>query len=264
MPHEATLDLSLTVLASAPPLLSYYLNGQNTSDEVSTMSGLGVQMTAVSQYGDNSSPWTYSPPSAASIGNRRLIVGLGPASTANLQTIARSLVSSGNPDAIIRYCWEMNGNWFNWGINGGSLGWDAATFVASWINAYQTMKAIAPDLLFCWNFNGGTNIPTAAYPGDQYVDIIASDQYDYNGYQNSNAAFVSFAKAHGKPMAFGEWGLGVAVSNGGLSPTDNPAYIDAMAQLILGGGFLFHVYFAGHTPISAFPTAEQAFSQDFG
>jgi hypothetical protein len=97
--------------------------------------------------------------------------------------------------------------------------------------------------------------PSQAYPGDAYVDVIATDAYDISydyGYQvpttrwnsiNNDswgvAQLIAFAKQHNKPYAFPEWGTG-PTSDGHGGP-DDPLYLANMAPLVANS--LYSSYF---------------------
>jgi Glycosyl hydrolase family 26 len=70
-------------------------------------------------------------------------------------------------------------------------------------------------LRIIWNPLGGgrpvipANAATRFYPGDRYVDVVGNDMYDSTGVfsADKNEALYRFARKHGKPYAFPEWGL---------------------------------------------------------
>lgn len=125
------------------------------------------------------------------------------------------LVASKYPDAYIRLAWEFN-----------IPSWDhAATpenlkdWVPAWRLAVQSMKSVAPKLKFDWNPNGGpgqTIRPaTLAYPGDDVVDVVGVDAYDWDPPVTDDASWqkrltedgglqgwADFARAHGKKLSF--------------------------------------------------------------
>jgi hypothetical protein len=69
------------------------------------------------------------------------------------------------------------------------------------------------------------NAPKQFYPGDRYVDVIGNDMYArgsvYSGAKNE--ALYAFARAHGKPFAFPEWGL---------EDLDDPALVNYLCTFI--------------------------------
>jgi hypothetical protein len=112
----------------------------------------------------------------------------------------------------------------------------------------------------------------ACYPGDAHVDTIGLDYYPGAGYvgeswngndsgqpariwakHSSNETFflgwqLEFARAHGKNIAFSEWGLGVN-GTGGLGP-DNPEqmqyFLDWISKQNAGTGpkVLYQAYYS--------------------
>ena len=79
------------------------------------------------------------------------------------------------------------------------------------------------------------NAPSAYYPGDAYVDVVANDIYD----QRFNAAWDANERLYSahprKPFAIAEWGLwGI----------DDPAYVERMATFVRTHGHVeFLAYF---------------------
>ncbi len=66
-----------------------------------------------------------------------------------------------------------------------------------------------------WNPLGGGRPVTPAnaapkfYPGDRYVDVVGNDMYTSDGVfsADKNEALYAFARSHGKPFSFPEFGL---------------------------------------------------------
>lgn len=263
---SATISL-ITNSASTAALLGYFVSGQVPATEVSTAATLGVPLTAITQYGDNSSPYSYTVPSG--LGGRRLVLALGPISTepagcspSPATQLAQDLVEAGYSNAIIRLMWEMNGDWFDWGIDGGALGWDAATYVSTWQAIYDAFMAVdGAEFVFAWNMNGSDTVPTAAYPGDGYVGAVGADQYNYTGaYEGGVNAALAFAAEHSKPFFIGEWGC----ETGGDQTGDDPVYVNWMANVIKTSTppCLFQIYF-GRPPLTNYPNAEIAYKDQF-
>jgi hypothetical protein len=71
------------------------------------------------------------------------------------------------------------------------------------------------------------NAPSAYYPGDAYVDVVANDLYD-QGFKAAWEANEKLYAAHpNKPYAIAEWGLwGI----------DDPAYVQHMADFVRSHG----------------------------
>lgn len=260
---SATIALTVDPAPAPPPVstapaLAFFVTGQSPSGEASAAAALGVTVTAITQYGDNSSPYSYSPPAYEA--GKTLIVGLGPASSSELTTIASAIKAAGWTAPIIRWCWEMNGNWFDWGIQGGKLGWSAATFVTNWKAAYALVHSIIPGAVMCWNISMSATIPTSAYPGDSYVDAIGIDGYNYTGYAAQYATLLAFRAEHDKPLVIGEWGC----ETGSGHDTDYAAYAAYVISVIQNpaNACLAQVYFDSPA-ITGFAAMEAAYKDAF-
>jgi hypothetical protein len=85
--------------------------------------------------------------------------------------------------AAVRIGWEMNGNWFPWGIED-STGQVDPTLAANYAAAFRRLagfiRQYAPKVLIDWCINQGGGDPTGAYPGDDVVDIVGMDLYEQN------------------------------------------------------------------------------------
>jgi mannan endo-1,4-beta-mannosidase len=87
-----------------------------------------------------------------------------------------------NRHFLIRFAHEMNGNWYPWSV--GQPGSTPEDYVA----AYRRVRRIFDDsgaaqVQWVWSpnaiINGNTEIITRCYPGDDYVDIIGVDGYNF-------------------------------------------------------------------------------------
>jgi len=84
-----------------------------------------------------------------------------------------------------------------------------------------------------WNPLGGGqpavpgNAATRYYPGDRYLEIVGNDLYGEQGQfaRPQNEALYAFARAHGKPFAFPEYGL---------IDDDYPAFVRYVCEFIRG------------------------------
>ncbi|MER7563472.1 glycosyl hydrolase [Streptomyces sp. NPDC097941] len=145
----------------------------------------------------------------------------------HFRALAERLVELKVPDTIVVLGWEMNGTTYTH-----RCGPDPEAWKTYWKRIVTTMRAV-PGQKFRFDFapsRGRDAVPwTECYPGDDTVDIIGMDSYD----QPTGLSFdeqvkepyglqaqVDFAKAHGKPISYPEWGL---FRNG-----DNPAYMRSM------------------------------------
>ncbi|MFB7594252.1 glycoside hydrolase family 26 protein [Streptomyces sp. NPDC056160] len=145
--------------------------------------------------------------------------------------LARRLVGLGVPDTVIVLGWEMNGTTYTH-----RCGPDPEAWKSYWRRIVTAMRAV-PGQRFRFDFapnRGRDAVPwTQCYPGDDAVDIVGMDSYD----QPTGLSFdqqvtepyglqahVDFARAHGKPVSYPEWGL---FRNG-----DDAAYVRGMLAWI--------------------------------
>ncbi|MEU8689637.1 glycosyl hydrolase [Streptomyces sp. NPDC048665] len=149
----------------------------------------------------------------------------------HFKTLAERLVELKVPDTVVVLGWEMNGTTYTH-----RCGPDPESWKAYWNRIVTTMRAV-PGQKFRFDFTpsrGRDGVPwTECYPGDSTVDIIGMDSYD----QPTGESFdeqvkepyglqqhVDFAKSHGKPISYPEWGL---FRNG-----DNAEYMKRMLAWI--------------------------------
>jgi hypothetical protein len=157
----------------------------------------------------------------------------------HFRILAERLVGLGIPDTVIVLGWEMNGTTYT-----GRCAPDPGAWKAYWRRIVAAMRSV-PGQRFRFDFapSRGTDAIawTRCYPGDDVVDIIGMDSYD----QPPGARFadqvhqpyglqtqVDFAKAHGKPVSYPEWGL---FRNG-----DNAAYMRGMLEWIAAQRPVYH------------------------
>lgn len=132
----------------------------------------------------------------------------------HFKALARRLVALKVPDTVIVLGWEMNGTTYT-----SRCGPDPEAWKKYWNRIVTTMRSV-PGQKFRFDFTpsrGQDAVPwTQCYPGDDTVDIVGMDSYD----QPSGLTFdeqvkepyglqahVDFAKSHGKPISYPEWGL---------------------------------------------------------
>lgn len=103
---------------------------------------------------------------------------------------------------------EMNGEWFWWGDRKGEKG-----FVALWKMMYDRFVNYhhLDNLIWVWNANAPREIPNDAamayklyYPGNEYVDVLATDVYHRDWRQSHHDQLVELGG--GKLIAIGELG----------------------------------------------------------
>jgi beta-mannanase len=113
---------------------------------------------------------------------------------------------------FLRFAHEMNGNWYPWCGN-------PDAYKLAWIyicNLKKELKADNVSLVWCPNNtnlpDAPWNNPAAYYPGDDYVDWIGMDGYNW-GYERWQSFDSVFSSVYGaltaltsKPLMIGEFG----------------------------------------------------------
>jgi hypothetical protein len=199
-----------------------------------------------------------------------LATGATGAYDAYFVTLAQTLVSSGQADAILRLGQEFTGNWNPWRVTDTV---DAANYAEFYRQIVTSMRSV-PGQAFRFIWEGaypeagsypGAYTAAQAYPGDAYVDYIGNDTYDQSWddscglpFDNTATAAQSqcvftkdtlpalgavalFAAAHGKPVVFPEWGLAIRGDGHGLG--DDPTFIDDMASWMHSHDVALAIYF---------------------
>ncbi len=181
---------------------------------------------------------------------------------------ANYLKNGGYPAAIIRLGWEFDGGWMPWSSPGNEALW-----VQAYRHVHDVFRSVSPDFKFDWNGDSGyLQSQTAAYPGDDYVDVVGLDLYDKGmggatawnsstrSWSDPNAAWArivpnliaqrDFAIAHGKAVSYPEWGLdGVNATATYNVGGDNPTFIQGMYDWMNSlptsgaGSLLYQSYF---------------------
>ena len=191
------------------------------------------------------------------------------------KTLAKNLVSAGFGSSYIRIGWEFNADWMGWGIcnsDGSGLTSWASDFVPAFRNIVTSMRSVSgANFKFIWNPIDSSNASCPGanlenfYPGDSYVDAVASDVYDgvgsatssdaarwtdmlggvnAGGYTSETPAAINgqtfsgyglnwlaaFGKEHNKQVALPEWGLDSSSMDGGGG--DDPYFVTQMANWI--------------------------------
>lgn len=104
---------------------------------------------------------------------------------------------------LFRPLMEMNGDWFWWGANG-----DHSQFIALWQYTfhYLTQTKGLHNLLFVFApFRDQSMSVMMKYPGNNYVDIVGADTYDYAAKGGEIFNYDELV-ATGKPFALTEFG----------------------------------------------------------
>ncbi|HVW35220.1 MAG TPA: glycosyl hydrolase [Acidimicrobiia bacterium] len=124
---------------------------------------------------------------------------------------------------FLRYCWEMDGDRRQGEIKG------PQKFIAAWQRMYKIFQAEgATNVIWVWTpnaagfkdgrkYTGGDPPAPYFYPGDEYVDWIAADGYNWGVSKRDQGdrwrqvleifdEFMVFARQHPKPIMIGEYG----------------------------------------------------------
>jgi hypothetical protein len=144
-------------------------------------------------------PWHFSNPSAVQL--RDIGAGKYDAYIDSWATSARSF----GGELWIRFGHEMNGNWYPWSLS--AQNGDNAPFLKAYRRIHDRFrKAGASNVRWVWCFNAESvpqaawNDPKRAYPGDDYVDAIGMDGYNF-GDTTAHSKWQSFEQIFAAPYA---------------------------------------------------------------
>ena len=105
----------------------------------------------------------------------------------------------------IRFAHEMNGNWYPWCL--ANTGQSPKTYLAAYRRVHDRFRAAgASNVRWVWCFNAESvpntrwNDPFSAYPGDDYVDAVAIDGYNF-GDTLAHSRWQSFETIFAAPYA---------------------------------------------------------------
>lgn len=144
----------------------------------------------------------------------------GFAGTTDLSAYSLASIAAGRQDAyitswaaavaaqrmpvVIRFDHEANGNWYPWSVGWnkqGISGNSPSSYVAAWRHVWQIFRAAGANDYAIWAYvpsridtlgDYGTNLTqtqiiASSYPGDQYVDWVGMDGYQYDASESSTA-----------------------------------------------------------------------------
>lgn len=140
------------------------------------------------------------------------------------------------PGSSVRIGWEFNLKGWHHGANEDNLD----RWIDGFRHASTSLKQGGPGLQVVWGPNGrvsdGLADATRAWPGGEYVDVVALSYYDWfpplDTPEKAREKFaephdlnfwIDFARRQGKRFALSEAGVAPGNSHGG---GDNPVYID--------------------------------------
>ncbi|MGY3620758.1 glycoside hydrolase family 26 protein [Bradyrhizobium sp. USDA 10063] len=188
---------------------------------------------------------------------------------------AARAIAEAQPRAIIRLGWEMNLSQMGWFAKG-----QEADYIRAFRRVVDIFRRASSEFKFDWCPGWGPQEMPAdlAYPGDDVVDYIGLDVYDFKSEGSVEERWQTlflkapfglewhrdFAARHGKRVSFPEWGVGHA--------GDNPYFIQKMYdwfvenQHSIAYAAYFNVDGLWPTQIDTgrFPESEKLFRKLFG
>jgi hypothetical protein len=186
--------------------------------------------------------------------------------------LARNLVHGGLGHAIIRLAPEANGTWEVYSLPSTPSG--MKQWVLFWQQTVKAMRSVpGAAFKFDWTVNAVTRpVPlTSFYPGDQFVDYIGVDAYQFTPGADSwykidrnfdgVQMIAQFARSRDKPFSVPEWGISAGAGPG---PT---TFIKGIAQAVKGDSDGYQAYFFAHqweTALSREPTSLNVYKKQFG
>jgi hypothetical protein len=151
------------------------------------------------------------------------------------------LVDRDRADTIIRLGWGHNDDTHYWRADA-----DPSDWIACFRRVVNAIRSSDRAVRIDWTFDPiasdtpNARDPYAAYPGDEYVDIVGMDDFDRYPATHDETSFrqkcesklglcrlAEFARSHKKQLSVGEWGV---VTCGADPGGDNPLYIRQMVQ----------------------------------
>ena len=147
-------------------------------------------------------PWHFSDPNAIKLGD--IIAGKHDKYIDSWANGARSF----GGEIWIRWGHEMNGNWYPWSLSNNNS--DAQMWTKAYRHVHDRFaRAGASNVRWVWCFNA-ESVPDASwneaartYPGDDYVDAIAIDGYNF-GTTTPHSRWQSFEQIFAAPVALAQ------------------------------------------------------------
>ncbi|HEY3282604.1 MAG TPA: glycosyl hydrolase [Armatimonadota bacterium] len=173
----------------------------------------------------------------------------------------------------LRTGWEFNGDWMPWTAHG-----KPKAFAGAFRRFVDCFRAASKRFVVEWNVNVGDvgMNPEDAYPGDDVVDIVGMDVYwqlqwdpkdPVKAWENARDRTYGlkwhqeFAKRHGKPTSYSEWGV---------SSDDAEPYLKLMQEWLDSHPVIYHTYwnsnadYPGQLSRGQYPKAAMAYKRLFG
>ncbi len=201
------------------------------------------------------------------------------------RALATNLVNAGLGDSVIRLSPEANGTWT---VDG--LGNDPSQYPLwkkFWARTVRAMRSVpGASFRFDWTINANYRpIPfTQYYPGNDVVDIVGADVYDFWAgpaaaptspslrwkaqYDEDGGLgdLIQLGRRNGKPLSIPEWGLSAVGHKGGAG--DNPYFVNAIAGVVRNNVTAYQSYFESTTDVGMLltdaPRSLAAYRRQFG
>jgi hypothetical protein len=129
---------------------------------------------------------------------------------AYIRDSAKQAVAWGRP-ILLRFAHEMNGNWYPWGLGVG--GNTAADYIAAWRHVVTVFREEnATNVKWVWAPNTGSF--DSLFPGDQWIDYIGLDGYNWGAKYGTwesfsqvfDSSYRSITRLSRKPLLITEFG----------------------------------------------------------
>jgi hypothetical protein len=171
---------------------------------------------------------------------------------AHFVATATFLKAAGLQNAMIRLGWEANGSYSAHFPGTGAT--NVGYFVSGFQHAVTALRSVTGTnfkIIQCWAGGNQAIDWHTMYAGDAYVDIVSFDDYDIapslartatpaqrwaykmTGTTVGIQALIDFAVAHGKLIAFDEWGCWQQVAGDNYNGGGDNAYYIAQMYLLL-------------------------------
>jgi hypothetical protein len=215
--------------AGAPvPYAFDYIDG-------TTWQSISNPMWFVQQWGGSGFQMIWGVPMLPSTGGFTLATGATGAYNAYFSQLAYTLVDHGLANSVIMLGWDPEDATFPWAARTAGA---AADYVSYWRQIVTAMRAVADEQFqFAWDSAPDSDpvLPPALYPGNSYVNIVATDAFDVgaHGSPSSWSAianetfgpdwFATFAANHNKPLMIAKWGVVPTSASGG---GDNATFVN--------------------------------------
>jgi hypothetical protein len=131
---------------------------------------------------------------------------------ANLRQMAVDAKAWGHP-YYLRFCHEMNGDWYGYGVKNSHNGNTAAAYVAMWKHVHDIFSNVgANNVKWVWCPDVTNQAAYASlFPGDAYVDYVGCDAYDKATTRQQPldlfaGAYKALTALSSRPIVIGETG----------------------------------------------------------